>query len=85
MNPNRLTHWFGQFIRQHPELPPIHLHSLRHTYATLCIAQGLPLTAVAQQLGHANVATTARIYAHAIRATQIVAANVIGDLFKDHL
>ncbi len=81
MNPERLTHWFGKFIKT-TDLPPIHIHSLRHTYATLCIANGIPLTTVAAQLGHATVATTANIYAHAINSSQANAANTIGQLFE---
>ena len=79
MYPDRLTHWFSSFIKE-TDLPQIHIHSLRHTYATLCIAKGVPITAVAAQLGHANVATTAKIYAHAIKSAQIAATNAIGDL-----
>ncbi len=82
MRPDRLTQWFSRFVAK-TDLPPIHIHSLRHTYATLCIAQGVPITAVAAQLGHANVATTATIYAHAIKSAQIAAANTIGSLFED--
>lgn len=82
MRPDRLTNWFRGFVSQ-SDLPPIHLHSLRHTYATLCIAKGVPLTAVAAQLGHANVATTATIYAHAIRAAQLAAADKMDSLFAD--
>lgn len=82
MHPDRLTRWFAKFIQQ-TDLPPVHIHSLRHTYATLCIAQGVPITAVAAQLGHANVATTATIYAHAIKSAQIAAADKIGGLFQN--
>lgn len=83
MLPDSLTHWFSKFIRRHPELPQIHIHSLRHTYASLAIAKGVPLTAVAAQLGHASVSTTANIYAHAIKAAQIAAADRVGGLFTD--
>ena len=84
LHPDRLTRWFAKFI-QRTDLPPVHIHSLRHTYATLCIAQGVPITAVAAQMGHANVATTATIYAHAIKSAQIAAADKIGGLFEDVL
>lgn len=82
MSPDRLTHWFGKFIKR-TDLPPIHLHSLRHTYASLCIANGVPITAVSAQLGHANVSITAKIYAHAIKSAQIAAAEKVGGLFAD--
>lgn len=84
MRPDALNHWFEAFIQQ-TALPQIHLHSLRHTYATLCIAKGVPLTAVAAQLGHANVATTSTIYAHAIKSAQVSAADEVGSVFKDIL
>lgn len=83
MHPDRLTRWFGKFIKK-TDLPTgLHLHSLRHTYATLCIANGVPITAVSSQLGHANVAITAKIYAHAIKSAEIAAADKIGGLFAD--
>lgn len=84
LRPDRLSSWFRKFIRR-SELPQINIHSLRHTYATLCIAKGVPLTAVAEQLGHANVATTATIYAHAIKSAQIAGANKISSIVKDLL
>lgn len=84
MHPDRLSRWFSKFIKR-TDLPPIHLHSLRHTYATLCIAKGVPITAVAAQLGHANVATTTTIYAHAIKSAQLAAADKVGGLFADIL
>ena len=86
-NPDRYTHWFSKFMRKHPDpdYPRITLHSLRHTYATLCISKGIPLTAVAKQLGHANVSTTAKIYAHAIRSAQIAATDAVGDMFAELL
>lgn len=84
MYPDSLSHWFGKFIKR-TDLPKIHVHSLRHTYATLFIANNVPLTTVAAQLGHATVATTANIYAHAIKSSQILAANKIGQIFEDIL
>jgi len=41
-------------------------HRLRHSAASVMLAQGVPLTVVAAQLGHADPAITARIYAHLI-------------------
>jgi integrase len=84
MRPNRLTAWFRRFVDK-TDLPPIKLHSLRHTYATLLLAHGAPITAVSAQLGHANVATTANIYAHAIKSAQIASARIIGDLLDGYI
>lgn len=84
MRPDHFSSQFKKFVKN-SGLPDIHLHSLRHTYATLCIAKGEALTAVAEQLGHANIATTAKIYAHAIKSAQVSATNTIGDLFGEDL
>lgn len=47
-------------------LPPVTPHGLRHLHASLLLAQGLPVPAVSQRLGHANSAITMAVYAHAI-------------------
>jgi integrase len=36
---------------------------LRHTFATLALAQGIPITDVSRMLGHSDIATTTRYYA----------------------
>src|SRR5262249_25113816 len=40
------------------------LYDLRHTFATILVAQGKPITYVAKQLGHENPSTTLRWYTH---------------------
>ena len=52
------------------------------TYASLMIAEGVPLVVVAGNLGHAQVSTTANIYAHAIKSAEAKAAQVF-DRFDD--
>ena len=79
MRPDTLSNWFRTFI-DGTDLPPIHLHSLRHTNATLSIANGIAVTTVAGQLGHADANTTTKIYAHAIKSAQAEAADMMDDL-----
>lgn len=45
---------------------PAHLtfHGLRHTHATWCLSHGVDLKTLSERLGHADEATTLRIYAH---------------------
>jgi integrase len=44
------------------------LHGLRHAHASALISAGVPITKVAERLGHADVSTTMRVYAHALPA-----------------
>ena len=44
-------------------LPLVRLHDLRHTFATLALAQGVGLATVAELLGHSGVSITAQHYA----------------------
>ena len=46
------------------ELRQIRIHDLRHTYATLLLQAGAPITYVSQQLGHRDASITLRVYAH---------------------
>lgn len=48
----------------------IHLHSLRHTYASLLINADVAARVVADRLGHATVRTTLDIYGHVFRRSE---------------
>lgn len=41
-------------------------HSLRHTYATLCLAAGIRPIDIAELMGHRDVKTTLTVYADLI-------------------
>ncbi|HJA48306.1 MAG TPA: tyrosine-type recombinase/integrase [Candidatus Agathobaculum intestinipullorum] len=79
IRPDVITAWFHKFVTKNG-LPPIHVHSLRHTNATLLIAAGTNLTTVAARLGHANTTTTSKIYAHAIKSADQAAAEALQDI-----
>jgi len=81
MFPDSISQWFGKFIER-SGLPKVTLHSLRHTYASLMIAEGAPLVVVSRQLGHAQASTTANIYAHVIKSAEAKAAQTF-DKFDD--
>jgi integrase len=40
------------------------IHDLRHTYSTLLLQAGAPITHVSQQPGHRDASITLRVYAH---------------------
>lgn len=79
--PDSVTQWFSAFVAR-SGLPKVTVHSLRHTFASLMIADGAPLVVVSKQLGHAQTSTTANIYAHAIASAQAKAMQTF-DRFND--
>ncbi len=76
MNPNALSRRMHSFI-QRTDLPPITAHSLRHTNATLLIAEGVNIKTVSAHLGHSTISTTGNIYAHAIQSAEAAAADAL--------
>jgi integrase len=48
--------------------------------ATLMLAEGVPVKVVSEMLGHADVATTLRVYAHVMPTMQRAAVSVLGRL-----
>ena len=64
------------FLKKHEdELPKVRLHSLRHSNATLLIAEGTDICTVSQRLGHAQTSTTLNVYAHALKSKDADAAD----------
>jgi integrase len=57
-------------------------HSLRHGLATLMVGQGVHMRVVAEQLGHANAALTARVYSHVAPESSIAAMAVLDEAMK---
>lgn len=63
-------------------LAPMRFHDLRHSAASLLLADGVPVKVVSEMLGHTDVATTLRIYAHVIEGAQEQAASSMDRLFR---
>jgi integrase len=55
--------WLFKRALKDAKVPAFRLCDLRHTYASLLLAERAPITYVAEQLGHANPSTTLRYYA----------------------
>ena len=62
MDESRVRKVYKQALRR-ARLPEFRVYDLRHTYASLLLAAGAPITYVSAQLGHANPSTTLRYYA----------------------
>jgi integrase len=85
-NPDRFSREFDRALARHPELPRIRLHDLRHTWATLALAAGVPVKVVSERLGHASATVTHDIYSHVSPTMQVDAAEkVAGMIFRTSL
>jgi integrase len=61
------------------------MHDLRHSAASLLLAQGVPVKVVSEMLGHADVSTTLSIYAHVLPDMQSTAADGMDDALREGL
>ena len=89
--PDTPTALMAKLQRQHntsaaqagtPGLPVIRLHDVRHLHATLLLKAGVPVHVVAARLGHADPATTLRVYAHVLDDQASGAAATFENLVK---
>jgi len=60
-----------------PEIPRIRFHDLRHSAASLLIAEGVELVEVSKLLGHSEIRTTSDLYAHLMKPTAAKAARIM--------
>ena len=74
IHPDTVTEGFAKFLKRH-DLPKVTLHSLRHSNATLMIAEGVDIRTVSNRLGHAQTSTTLNIYSHALKSRDQDAAD----------
>lgn len=79
--PDTVTDWFAKFIKKH-DFPHVTLHSLRHTNASLMIAEGADVCTVSKRLGHANTSTTLNIYAHALKSKDLEIADKLENILS---
>jgi len=66
-----------RLIRERAQLSDVRLHDLRHTYASLAVAQNLSLPIVGKLLGHKSSKSTER-YAHLYTDVMAAAAKKVG-------
>lgn len=79
MHPSTISKWFVKYVGQ-IGLPVINFHGLRHTNATLLIAQNIDVAVVAARLGHAQITTTYNFYVHPIISHNRLAGNALENL-----
>lgn len=60
---------------------PLRFHDLRHTFATLAIAEGADVMSLAAVLGHRNPAMTMQVYAVALAGPKKQLMDGVGDFY----
>ena len=80
IRPGRLTHSFCKILKQN-NLKHIRFHDLRHSCASIMLANGVPMKQIQEWLGHADFGTTANIYSHLNYSSKLNSANTISNVF----
>lgn len=80
MHPDTVTTWLNRFSKRHG-LPHINPHAFRHTMASMLYFNGVDSVSISKRLGHAQVSTTADIYAHVMEEADQKNADILADVF----
>lgn len=72
-----VSHGFGDLLVR-AGIRHVPFHALRHSWATLALASGVPLKVIADNLGHASIAVTAAFYSGIVPELNRDAADAIG-------
>lgn len=80
MHPDSVTDWMKKFSKRH-NLPHINPHKFRHTMASMLYFNGMDSVSISKRLGHAQVSTTANLYAHQIEEADRRNADILSEIF----
>lgn len=80
MHPDSVKRWLNKFSARH-DLPHVNPHAFRHTMASMLYFNGVDSVSISKRLGHAQVSTTANIYAHVMEEADQRNADILADIF----
>jgi integrase len=80
IEPTFITQHFPILLKN-SRLRRIRFHDLRHSCASLLLANGISMKEIQEWLGHSNFSTTANIYAHLEAASKQVSAKALSGVF----
>lgn len=80
LHPDSVTDWMNKFSKRH-NLPHINPHAFRHTMASMLYYNGVDSVSISKRLGHAQVSTTANIYAHVMEEADRRNADILSQVF----
>lgn len=79
ISPHYLTSSFPKLLEKN-NLRHIRFHDLRHSCASLLLANDVPMKQIQEWLGHSDISTTANIYSHLDYKSKLTSANVMDNV-----
>lgn len=80
MHPDSVTDYLNKFSKKY-NLPHINPNAFRHTMASMLYYNGVDSVSISKRLGHAQVSTTANIYAHVMESADKKNAEILSEIF----
>lgn len=81
ISPHYLTSAFPKLLDKNG-LRHIRFHDLRHSCASLLLANDVPMKQIQEWLGHSDISTTANIYSHLDYKSKLTSANVMDNILS---
>lgn len=81
MHPQSPTRYLKK-LSERSDIPDLHPHKLRHTFASIAITNGADVASVSEVLGHSDKAVTLRMYTHADQESMKRAAAITQEAIK---
>jgi len=79
----KVTHEdYKKIVALQKQIPHKKFHALRHTHASLLLANGVPIIDVSRRLGHARPSITLDLYGHAIPDNDNIIADKVSQIYK---
>ena len=76
IKPHYVTESFPKLLKA-KGMRQIRYHDLRHSCASLLLANGVPMKQIQEWLGHSDFSTTANIYAHLEYSSKVISADAM--------
>lgn len=76
ISPSTVTHEFHEVIKKNG-MKQLRFHDLRHSCASLLLANNIPMKAIQEWLGHATFNITANLYSHLEYNAKVTSAETI--------
>ena len=81
IKPDYISENFKLTLQKH-ELRHIRFHDLRHSCASLLLANGVSMKSIQEWLGHSDFGTTANIYAHLDYSQKLSSASTMSNIIE---